>query len=112
MSETAAIVSPALALLHAAGVLCWRNNVDQRGRVKCGLGTGSADIIGVLPGSGRFFALECKTPTGKTSKAREEAQCAWGHAVIRNNARWAIVKSPEQAIEMVRQWQRWEGSGQ
>lgn len=108
MSETATIVSPALALLKAAGILCFRNNVDQRGRVKCGLGTGSADIVGLLK-SGRFFAIECKTPRGGLPS---DQQVAWGNAVLKSNGYWGIARSPEQAIELVRMWQRWEGSGQ
>lgn len=103
MSETNQIVTPTLKLLAAAGILAFRNNIDQRGRVKCGLGTGSADIIGILPG-GRFFALECKLPGGRTSKAREEAQRDWGNAVIGAGGYWAIVKSPVEAVDLVREW--------
>lgn len=108
MSETNQVVSPALALLHAAGVLAFRNNSGRMGarHTLFGLGKGSADIVGLLK-SGRFFAIECKADKGKTT----DEQVAWGNAVLKSNGYWGIARSPEQAIELVRMWQRWEGSG-
>lgn len=103
MSETKSVVSPALALLKAAGYLVFRNNIDQRGRVKCGLGTGSADIIGLLK-SGRFFAIECKAQNGKPS----EDQLTWGMAVMNHGGRFSFARSPEEALELVQMWERWE----
>jgi hypothetical protein len=59
-----------LDLLHARGVVCWKAGsggfrvTDTHGReryVKMGH-TGVADIIGLLPGTGRFCAVEVKQP--------------------------------------------------
>lgn len=60
------------------GVLCWRNNNaptwDQK--LNSGYGgyrtnnvmAGVADILGIMPdGSGRFLAIEVKTPRGQQS---------------------------------------------
>lgn len=105
MSETKAIVSPTLELLKAAGILCWRNNSGRRARVQFGLGTGSADIIGILS-DGRFFALEAKLPKGKLTGE----QVAWGNAVLRANGFWAVIHSPEAAISLVRLWQQWDSA--
>lgn len=105
MSETAAVVSPALALLKAAGYLVFRNNSGRMGprHTQFGLGVGSADIIGLLK-SGRFFAIECKVTKGKPS----EAQLAWGVGVQKSGGRWGTATSPGQAIDTVLQWERWE----
>lgn len=107
MSETKAVVSPALALLKAAGYLVFRNNSGRMGprHTQFGLGVGSADIIGLLK-SGRFFAIECKALKGKASMD----QVAWGTAVIANGGHFGFVKTPEEAIETVRLWERMEAA--
>lgn len=43
-----------------------RNEPDAR-PIECGLGRGGADLVGLLVPSGRGFALEVKTPTGRLS---------------------------------------------
>src|SRR6185437_13316823 len=77
-----------LKVLEAFGVLAWRSNTGafrvpgKGGRqrlMRAGLGNGSADIVGILPGycsvsrSGRFFALEVKRPGGRPTPG----QIAW-----------------------------------
>ncbi len=107
MSETQAIVSPALELLRAAGILCWRNQTGGgtlQGRgLRWGLGKGSADIIGIL-GDGRFFALEAKM----LGKQPTEEQIAWGNAVLKANAFWAIIHAPADALALVKTWTKWD----
>ncbi len=55
----------------ARGVVLWRNNsgaVRTRNRAgrermfRIGLGKGSSDLIGMLPGSGRLISVEAKRP--------------------------------------------------
>lgn len=68
------LVNACLDLLVMFGVFAWRNNT---GATKIGdrfirFGMkGASDILGVLPG-GRFLAVECKMPKGKTSEAQDE----------------------------------------
>ena len=59
-----------LAILRRYAVLAWRNNSrvfevpgkgGRRRHMRMGLGKGSADLVGILPG-GRFLAVECKKP--------------------------------------------------
>lgn len=63
------------ALGQRGDLVLWRNNVgvavNGSSRVVYGLAPGSADLIGILAPSGRFVALEIKTPTGKTTKEQE-----------------------------------------
>jgi hypothetical protein len=68
------LVRSCLNLLHAVGVFAWRNNTgavvlrdgQKRRFFRAGL-VGSSDIIGVLPGSGRMLAVECKQPGGRVT---------------------------------------------
>lgn len=63
-------------------------------KVRYGLGVGSADLVGILVGSGRVFALEVKTPIGRL---RPE-QKAWLAAVRQKGGFAAVVRSPEEAL--------------
>ena len=51
-----------MAYLTVKQIYHWRNNTGRRGTVSYGF-AGSADILGLLP-SGRFLAIEVKSPTG------------------------------------------------
>lgn len=76
-------------------VLCWRNNVGRNGRVSFGLGVGSADLVGLLRGSGRFFGLEVKTATGRLSPE----QVAWARAVTAAGGFVKCVRSVNEALQ-------------
>jgi len=96
---------------HIRAVLCkagspvrlWRNNVgswkDDAGVwVSYGLGKGSADLVGLIVGTGRFLGVEIKTPTGRQS----DEQKAWA-ATIRSYGGVAIVlRSVEEAEAFLR----------
>lgn len=58
-----------LALNETGRVRVVRNSVgfDPQARVRYGLGVGSADLVGLLRASGRVFAVEVKTATGRLS---------------------------------------------
>lgn len=84
-----------LALSCEHGVW-WRNNVgvgEMQGgvRVRFGLGTGSADLVGLY--RGRFVAVEIKTPTGRQSAE----QRTWQALVERKGGVYAIVRSADEA---------------
>jgi hypothetical protein len=59
-----------LAALNARGVFCWRANTGAartaNSLIRFGL-RGQADILGVVPPTGRLIAVECKSPTGRVS---------------------------------------------
>lgn len=61
--------------LSEIGVTCWRNNSGfasyENGRkVRYGLFKGSSDLIGITS-SGRFVAIEVKTPIGRLTKEQK-----------------------------------------
>lgn len=73
-----------------------RNNVgvDSVRGVRYGLGVGSPDLVGLIVGSGRAFALEVKTERGKPTKE----QLAWLAAFRKAGGHGAIVRSVEDAL--------------
>lgn len=58
-----------------------------------GLGTGSADLVGVLR-SGRVLGCEVKTPTGKVSKEQQ----AWIDSVNRWGGVAFVARSTDEAV--------------
>lgn len=95
------------ALVRAGGLRLWRNNTGKvhgwlvqpgcdrrRVDVDFGLGLGGADLVGLLVGSGRFFACEVKTPIGRASKE----QVLW-HRVIADAGGYAcFATNPTDAL--------------
>lgn len=75
----------------------FRQNVGAAKRPTGGLvrfGTpGQADIFGILAPTGRFFAIEAKTPTGRQS----EDQKRWQKMVERFGGAYAVVRSMDEA---------------
>lgn len=49
----------------------WDPNTGRARTIKHGLGKGSADLVGILAPSGRWFCLEVKTATGRTTPEQE-----------------------------------------
>lgn len=88
--------------LSEAGCVVWRNNSgclkDARGvPVRFGVGSpGGSDLIGIY--KGRFCAFEVKTLKGKAT----EAQLNFIAAVIKNGGIAGVVRSPDEAIELLR----------
>ncbi len=91
-----------LALGLEPDVCIWRNSVgvakhpDTRGRIRAqrfGLAVGSADLVGILAPSGRFFALEVKTEEGRLSGD----QTLWLALVRKRGGFAAVVRSVEDA---------------
>lgn len=80
----------------------WRNNVgklkDARGTwVAYGLGVGSADLVGIVAPSGRLFAIEVKTPEGKTTPEQD----AWLATIRRFGGVAGVARSVEEAMAIV-----------
>lgn len=101
-TETSILQAVRLALGSHPSVVLWRNNVGlarftKNGRpasVRYGLCPGSADLVGIISPSGRMFALEVKTPTGKLSAEQQK----W-IALVRSMGGFATtVQSPDEAI--------------
>lgn len=110
--------------LLAAGYAVMTNNLDQRNGRKGGLGTGSADLIVVVPvpcivktgvGSsrtariGRTCALEVKLPVNPAKHTDE--QKAWGADLNARGGYYAVVHSVEEAIAAVQRAARGEVAG-
>ena len=69
--------------LTMIGIPVWRNNVISQGMeykgkkrfIRSGVGgKGGADLIGIMPGSGRFLAIEVKRKGSRTSPKRKKVQ--------------------------------------
>lgn len=73
-----------------------RNNVgfSLEAKLRYGLGLGSPDLVGCLIGSGRVFALEVKTPTGRVTTE----QLAWMRACRGLGGFVCVVRSVEEAL--------------
>lgn len=100
MQAESSILNECLIALSKAGCTVWRNNTgvlkDANGRpIKFGLCVGSADIIGMSP-DGLFLAVECKTATGKASKAQER----FLSAVRARGGRAGIARSGAEAVQI------------
>lgn len=97
--ETALMLEIRDALLATGRVVLWRNQTgqlkDARGRwVRFGIGVGGADLVGIVKGSGRFFACEVKTTQGKVSPEQE----AWHRAVTAAGGLAIIARSVAEAL--------------
>ncbi len=65
---------------------------------RSGLAVGSADLIGLVPPTGRFLAIECKRPNGGRLSERQRA---WLDVVRRCGGIAGIARSVEEAIALV-----------
>lgn len=65
----------------------------------CGLGLGSADLVGVqlVDGVGRFVGIEVKTDRGRTS----DDQDRWLAAAARHGALAGVARSVDEAMGLV-----------
>lgn len=89
--------------LSEAGCLVWRNNVGSYTTadgafIRYGVGgVGGSDLIGIHKPTGRFLAIEVKSPKGKPSPAQlnfiEQVRSAGGIA--------GIARSPEDAVQLL-----------
>lgn len=94
------------ALVHSGHIICWRNNsgvATVRGsRIRFGLGVGSADIVGVMRGSGRFVGFEVKAALGRVSAEQQ----AWHRVVNEAGGRVYVVRSADEALVALKDAQR------
>lgn len=91
-----------LAVGSLPDVRVWRNNTgslkDSRGvAIRFGLAVGSADLVGVIAPTGRFFALEIKTDKGRTTPEQDR----WLEVVRRFGGFACVVRSAEEALAAV-----------
>lgn len=95
--ESAIVAEIRLALGRDPRVVLWDNRVWSQGRSKPGLGTGSADLIGIVAPTGRLLALEVKNATGRPSR---EQRLFMG-LVNRMGGYACIVRSADDAVAAV-----------
>lgn len=89
--------------LSEAGCIIWRNNTGVLKNaagipIKFGLCVGSSDLIGITP-SGRFLAVEIKTPKGKATPE----QIRFIEAVRARGGIAGIARSPAEALALLSQ---------
>lgn len=89
--------------LSEAGCLIFRNNTGVLKNaagipIKFGLCVGSSDLIGLTP-TGRFLAVEIKTPTGKATPE----QLRFIEAVRSRGGIAGIARSPAEALALLAQ---------
>jgi hypothetical protein len=103
-NETSDLTRPIVAALNAIpGVWASRNNVghattENGWPVTYGLGTGSADVVGVVAPYGRAFFLEVKWP----GKGPSDEQRAFLSRLERLGASSHVVHSIDEATAIVR----------
>lgn len=90
-----------LAIGRMPDVRLWRNNSGFLDgaitKIRVGLATGSSDLIGILAPSGRFIALEIKTPKGRETEEQKQWQ-----AIIRRFGGFAcVVRSVQEAEDAI-----------
>lgn len=95
------LVNACLQLLLVMGIPAWRNNsgATKIGKrfIRFGM-KGSSDILGVLPPSGRFLAVECKQPKGRTTPDQD----AFLSAVNEAGGLGFVVRSVDELEESVK----------
>jgi VRR-NUC domain-containing protein len=99
-----------LRLLHGHGIPAWRINSrvvtlpGSSGLYRMGGVKGMADILAVLPGSGRFIALEVKRPGAKLTLHQD----AFLNLVTRTGGIGARVTCPNDVLELLKRhgWER------
>jgi hypothetical protein len=84
--------------LADAGVVAWKHNVDNR-QLHTGLGVGTADLICIVPPSGRFLAIEVKSMR-KGSKPNAD-QIRWLEVVRKHGGVAGVARSVEEAMALV-----------
>jgi hypothetical protein len=94
--------------IAASGLaIVWRNNVGlaqyARAKVRYGLAPGSADLVGLLRGNGRFLAVEVKAPTTHhRGDGLSSAQVAWRGVVERAGGLYVLGTSAEGVLDELR----------
>lgn len=99
MSETNILIAIHDAIALTGKCLLWRNNTGGRGRLRFGLGVGGADLVGMIKGPGRWFALEVKTASGRMSKVQKN----WHKAVLDGGGYVACVRSVDEALAALKE---------
>lgn len=91
----------------------WRNQTGQTTEwsptgtrwIRYGLGTGSADLVGILAPHGRLVCFEVKSAMGRVAKPQE----LWAEVVRRHGGFVATVRSVDEAraaLERARRGER------
>lgn len=96
MTESDLLHAIRAALVATGQLLLWRVNsgVDLTRGVRYGMGVGCADLIGVLKPTGRVFACEIKTPTGRLSLDQKR----WAAAVNSAGGYACVARSVDDAL--------------
>ncbi len=99
------LVQFVIQMLNANGIPAWRQNaglllVDENGKkraVKLG-SKGMSDIIGIIPPTGKFLAVEVKRSRKAKLTVHQEA---FLEAVRRSGGVAAVIKDPEDVLKLL-----------
>ncbi len=113
VKESSVLRAIMLALGNVADFRVWRNNSgalqDVTGRlVKYGLAPGSADLVGILAPTGRLVALEVKTDRRGSKQTPDQEN--WGRVVREMGGVYEVVRSVEEALNVLEQARRPAGT--
>ncbi len=94
-----------VAALVAEGVMVKVHTIDNRHTQASGLGTGTSDLICIVPPRGRFLAIEMKRPKYSPSDVTD-AQRAFLRAVRHFGGVSGIATSVEEALSLLEEARR------
>ena len=95
------VLNDCMIALSSAGCLAWRNNrgalpdMTGSGRIiRFGVGgAGGSDIIGIAP-DGYFYAVECKSETGRATPD----QLHFNRVIVAHGGRAGIARNAQEAV--------------
>lgn len=85
--------------LIAAGANVWVHNIDNR-QMSTGLGTGTSDLICIVPPHGRFLAIEMKRPGYSPSDVTPAQRC-FINAVRKFGGVAGVASSEAEALALL-----------
>jgi hypothetical protein len=85
-----------LAALRATGIPSWRTNATARS-YRMASNPGFPDIVGIVPDTGQFLAIEVKRPGGRQSPEQLEFQAT----VERSNGLYIVAESLDDVIPII-----------
>lgn len=91
--------------LSKAGIRVFRNNcgvffTSEGIPTRAGLCKGSGDLIGLMPGTGRFVSIECKMPGGRVRPEQE----SWCQFVNKMGGIAIIARPGDDIVNILKNW--------
>lgn len=103
MSETSEVVGPTKKALERRGYYVDRLNAGSPNPRIRGVKKGTADLIVLLPPTGRAAYLEAKRP-GAKPRNDQSHQAEWANMVRSKGARYSVFTSVGEGVALIRTW--------